>query len=88
MIWIIIAAVILLIILWKCYKIKYDTVIAFTGGLGSGKSFLSVSMAVKLLRKNRRKVKWHNRKEKIKQFFKKSYEPKLKEKKFIKKFFL
>ena len=80
MIWIIIAAVILLIILWKCYKIKYDTVIAFTGGLGSGKSFLSVSMAVKLLRKNRRKVKWHNRKEKIKHFFKKSYEPKLKEK--------
>lgn len=66
---IIIIAIILIIILWKFYSIKYDTVIAFTGGLGSGKSFLSVSMAKKLLRKNRNKVKWHNRFEHLKKFF-------------------
>lgn len=45
----------------KPYTIKYDTVTAFTGGLGSGKSLFSVKVAIKLLRKNRRKVKWHNR---------------------------
>ncbi|MBQ8407725.1 MAG: hypothetical protein IJY39_02540 [Clostridia bacterium] len=38
----------------------YDTVVAFTGGLGSGKSFLSVQTAVKLLKRKRREVWWHN----------------------------
>ena len=50
-----------LIVFWvKPYFVRYDTVIAYTGGLGSGKSLMSVKMAIKLLRKNRRKVKWYN----------------------------
>lgn len=72
----IIAAIVLLVLLWKLYKIKYDTVIAFTGGLGSGKSFLSVNYAIKLLRRNRRKVKWHNRRERFKRIFWPKYKPK------------
>ena len=52
------------VVLWKLahtYRLNtYDTVVAFTGGLGSGKSFLSVETAVKLLRRKRREVWWHN----------------------------
>lgn len=45
----------------KPYCLKtYDTVVAFTGGLGSGKSFLSVKTALKLLRKKRREVLFYN----------------------------
>ena len=36
-------------------KHKVETITAFTGGLGSGKSFLSSQLAVKLYRKNLRK---------------------------------
>lgn len=68
---IIVAAVVLLVIWWKCYKVKYDTVIAYTGGLGSGKSFESVGMSLRLLRKNRRLVRRHNRWERVKCFFRK-----------------
>lgn len=61
MIWIVIIAVVILVIfILKQYCIKYDTVLAFTGGLGSGKSFLSVEMAIRLLKRNRRRVKWYN----------------------------
>lgn len=61
--WIIVVLVIAFIVykIVKPYFVHYDTVIAYTGGLGSGKSFMSVKMAKKLLRKNRRKVKRHNR---------------------------
>ncbi|MBR2927164.1 MAG: hypothetical protein IKC31_06270 [Clostridia bacterium] len=46
---------------WKSYHInRYDTIIAFTGGLGSGKSLLSVEMSIRLLKKMRRKVRWKN----------------------------
>ena len=51
------------IIIWrvlKPYIQQYDTVILYTGGLGSGKSLISSQMALRLLRKNRFKVKWHN----------------------------
>ena len=65
---IIVVVVAVLLFLWKCYKIKYDTIIAFTGGLGSGKSFLSAGKSVKLLRRNRREVRWHNRFERVKRF--------------------
>lgn len=44
----------------KPYVISYDSVLLFTGGLGSGKSLLSSEYALKLLRKNRAKVFWHN----------------------------
>ena len=51
-------------ILWKIFKSyslnTFDTVVAFTGGLGSGKSFLSTEMSIKLLRRKRREVKWKN----------------------------
>lgn len=61
MIWILLVfGVMLIIFLIKQYCIKYDTVLAFTGGLGSGKSFLSVEMAICLLKRNRRRVKWYN----------------------------
>lgn len=60
----IILIVILGVIVWKVWKSysmnTHDTVVAFTGGLGSGKSFLSVSTAIKLLRRKRREVKWKN----------------------------
>ena len=61
--WIIVVLVIAFVVykIVKPYFVHYDTVIAYTGGLGSGKSFMSVKMAKKLLRKNRRKVKRHNR---------------------------
>lgn len=54
----------LVIILWKIarsYHLNtYDTVIAFTGGLGSGKSFMSVQKAKELLRRQRRRVWFKN----------------------------
>ena len=58
----IVIAVIILVIIWivKPYVLHYDTVIAFTGGLGSGKSLLSTQWALKLLRKNRLKVFFWN----------------------------
>ena len=60
----IILFVILIVILWRIassYRLKtFDTVLAFTGGLGSGKTFLSVQQARRLLRKKRFKVKLHN----------------------------
>lgn len=72
MAWIIlIVSIILIIILLKIYNIKYDTIIAFTGGLGSGKSYLSVSYSKKLLRKNRKIVKFKNFIIKIKNKFRK-----------------
>ncbi len=51
-------------IIWRIltsYRLNtYDTIVAFTGGLGSGKSFLSVDMAIRLLRRKRREVWWKN----------------------------
>lgn len=46
---------IILVILWfKCYRLDTkDTVIAFSGGLGSGKTFLSVRTALRSLRWSR-----------------------------------
>lgn len=61
MIYLIILAAVLLLWWWlKPYIIHYDTVLLFTGGLGSGKSLLSSEYALKLLRKNRFKVWLHN----------------------------
>lgn len=56
----VIALVILFFWIVKPYFLHYDTLIAFTGGLGSGKSLMSVKQALKLLRKNRLKVWWYN----------------------------
>lgn len=52
----IIILVILLVVLWRIFKpyfVRYDTTLAFTGGLGSGKTLSTVKTAVILLRKNR-----------------------------------
>lgn len=60
----IIMLIILIVILYRIitsYSLKtYDTVLAFTGGLGSGKTFMSVQQARRLLRKKRFKVWLHN----------------------------
>ena len=82
MIWFIIiaVAVVVLVFFWRSYKVKYDTVIAYTGGLGSGKSYNSVKMSLRLLRKNRRLVKRHNKWEKFKHTVVKKYVPKIWEK--------
>lgn len=59
--WVLVVGLIIVaIVLLISYTIKYDTILAFTGGLGSGKSFLSVKFSIKLLRKNRLKVKIYN----------------------------
>lgn len=57
---IIIAIIFIFWIIVKPYVIHYDTVLLFTGGLGSGKSLVSSGLALKLLRKNRIKVWWYN----------------------------
>lgn len=53
-------AFLLFILFIKPYFINYDTVILFTGGLGSGKSLVSSGIALKLLKRNRLKVWWYN----------------------------
>ena len=52
----IIVGLILLFILWKLLKpyfLRYDTTLAITGGLGSGKSLTTIKTAIVLLRKQR-----------------------------------
>lgn len=57
----IILLIVVLVCVWRSYHFNtFDTVVAFTGGLGSGKSFMSVDMGVRLLRRQRRKVLLHN----------------------------
>ena len=56
----IVFAIVIVYILIKSYKIRFDTILAFTGGLGSGKSFLSVHYSLKLLKKQRLKVRLQN----------------------------
>lgn len=61
MIWVIlIVAVIVIFVFIKPYIMKYDTVVAFTGGLGTGKSFMSVETAIRELKKNRFRTKLYN----------------------------
>ena len=57
---VVLVALLIVIFIVKPYFIHYDTVICFTGGLGSGKSLISTQMSVKLLKKNRLKVRIHN----------------------------
>ena len=57
---VILIILVILFIILKPYFIKYDTICAYTGGLGSGKSFLSSLTAVRQLRKNRFKTKLYN----------------------------
>lgn len=60
---IIIALVILFVvgfIFIQPYRLRYDTICSFTGGLGSGKTFLSVETAIFLWRQNLRSTKRYN----------------------------
>ena len=50
----------ILFFILKPYFIKYDTIICFTGGLGSGKSFNSSNVAVNLLKRMRFKIWIYN----------------------------
>lgn len=53
-IFLIMVAIVAIILLLKCYRLDTkDTVIAFSGGLGSGKTFLSVRTALRALRRSR-----------------------------------
>ena len=60
----IILIIIAIVVLWRVfssYRLNtFDTVVAFTGGLGAGKSFMATEIAIKLLRRKRREVKWKN----------------------------
>lgn len=62
MIWLIIIAVVLLIgyIVIQPYTLRYDTICSFTGGLGSGKTFLSVETAIHLWKRNLKRTKLYN----------------------------
>lgn len=71
--WIVLIAIIIVFVWFKFYRFRYDTVIAYTGGLGSGKTFRSVKNAKTLLRKNRAKVARHNLWESIKRGVNKKY---------------
>lgn len=57
---ILIIALVVLFFILKPYFIKYDTLVSFTGGLGSGKTFKSVETALVLYRKQRFKVWLYN----------------------------
>lgn len=60
--WLVILIIVLLV-LWLIlnpYFLHYDNLVSFTGGLGSGKSFLSVSTALVLYRKQRLRARLHN----------------------------
>ena len=57
---IVVGVLFILFFIVRPYLIKYDTIIAFTGGLGSGKTYLSVKYALRLLTKQRLKVWFFN----------------------------
>lgn len=61
MIWLVVLFVALwLFIFIKPYFLKYDTVVGFTGGLGTGKTFESVNVALHELEKNRIRTWFYN----------------------------
>ena len=59
----ILAIILLVIVLWLIifpYTLHYDNLVSFTGGLGSGKTFMSVNTALVLYRKQRLRARFHN----------------------------
>lgn len=56
----ILVAVAIIFLLVRPYFRRYDTVVAYTGGLGTGKSFLSTETAEVLLRKARSRTRLYN----------------------------
>lgn len=62
LVWLIIIGIVLLIgfILIQPYTLRYDTICSFTGGLGSGKTFMSVETAIHLWKRNLSRTKLYN----------------------------
>lgn len=61
--WLLILIISVLVVIFfirSFLKNKVDTITAFTGGLGSGKTAKSVQISIKLFKKNKFKVKIHN----------------------------
>lgn len=60
--WLILCAIVVAIgfIIIQPYRLRYDTICSFTGGLGSGKTFMSVETAIFLWKENCKKTKWYN----------------------------
>lgn len=70
----IIFILLIIAVLWliiRPYTLHYDNLVSFTGGLGSGKTFMSVNTALTLYKKQRFKVKLENLKRRIKNVFRK-----------------
>lgn len=57
---IIIGAIFIAYLILKPYVISHDTIVLYTGGNGSGKTFFSVKDALKCLKRLRLKTKLHN----------------------------
>ena len=70
LIWLAVAALVLWLIIVP-YTIHHDNLIAFTGGLGSGKTFMSVNTALVLYRKQRFRARLENLRRWIKNRFRK-----------------
>lgn len=62
MLWLIVIALVIGIgyVIIQPYTLRYDTICSFTGGLGSGKTFLSVETAIHLWKRNVRRTKAYN----------------------------
>lgn len=62
MLWFILIAiaVIIIFIVIQPYRLRYDTICSFTGGLGSGKTFMSVETAIFLWKRAVKKTKRYN----------------------------
>lgn len=56
----ILLALLLLWLILRPYFIHYDNLVSFTGGLGSGKTFMSVQTALTLYRKQRLRARFRN----------------------------
>ena len=70
----IIFILLIIAVLWliiRPYTLHYDNLVSFTGGLGSGKTFMSVNTALTLYKKQRLKAKIENIKIRIKNRFRK-----------------
>ena len=72
---IILVICVVLFLIVKPYFIKYDTVVGFSGGLGTGKSFMSVNTSVIELRKARWRtmlynlMPWHKEKQPLPELY-------------------
>lgn len=53
-------AIVVVIIFVQPYRLRYDTICSFTGGLGSGKTFLSVETSIFLWKRNLKRTKFYN----------------------------